>query len=90
MTDWTPEAIARDMRNALAHSIGLRDGDAMTPTLYLIALSRHDAITRDDMAIAYGRSLSDPNVDWPAVNRAIVQRWSLSALKYIKREAWKP
>ena len=27
--------------------------------------------------------------DWKAINRAIVARWSLSALNWIKREAWR-
>ena len=35
------------------------------------------------VAIAY-----DPDIDWAVVNKAIVERWSLSALKWIKRLAW--
>lgn len=48
--------------------------------------------TRDDVAISYAiairhRVLGETN--WRQVNTAIVERWSLSALEYIKREAWK-
>ena len=35
------------------------------------------------------RSSYHPTVDWGKVNRAIIERWSLSALNWIKREAWK-
>jgi hypothetical protein len=48
--------------------------------------------TRDDVVYAYARALCTPGAaefDWRAVNRAITKRWSVSALKYIKREAWK-
>lgn len=50
-------------------------------------------MTRDDVALTYAfgiRSRGQSNtIDWPAVNRAIMDRWSLSALKYIKEKAWK-
>lgn len=29
------------------------------------------------------------SADWPAVNRTIIDRWSLGALDRIKRAAWK-
>lgn len=46
-------------------------------------------ITRDDVALTYafGIRQGDP-IDWPKVNKAIIERWSMSALKYIKTEAW--
>lgn len=47
-------------------------------------------MTRRDVALTYAFALRDPDrVDWPAVNGAIVNRWSMSALGYIKDVAWK-
>lgn len=46
--------------------------------------------TRDDVAITYAMALgSDEHIDWPKVNAAVVDRWSVSALEYIKGKAWK-
>lgn len=52
------------------------------------------APTRKDMALMYADAIqSERNgvveVDWPAINRAIIDRWSLSGLKWIKARAWK-
>lgn len=33
--------------------------------------------------------LDQDRVDWPAVNKAVVAGWSLSALDWIKAFAWK-
>jgi len=45
---------------------------------------------RDIVAIAYAFALvSSEEVDWPKVNKAIIERWSVSALEYIKTKAWK-
>jgi len=51
---------------------------------------------RDTVAVAYALALRksfDPRlddvVDFATVNRAIMERWSLSALKYIKTKAWR-
>ena len=30
-----------------------------------------------------------PTINWEKVNKAIIERWSLSALKFIKNKAWK-
>ena len=47
-------------------------------------------MTRDDVALTYAFGLrSVEPIDWLAVNRAIIARWSKSALKYIKEQAWK-
>jgi hypothetical protein len=52
-------------------------------------------MTRDDVALTYAFAIrqsvarQSARVDWTAVNHAIVERWSLSALKYIKRSAWR-
>lgn len=48
------------------------------------------AAKRLDVAKVYGLALrSRDNTDWPQVNRAIIQRWSVSALVWIKQKAWK-
>lgn len=44
---------------------------------------------RDDIARTYALALNSSYVtDWKRVNEAIIKRWSLSALKYIKERAW--
>ena len=47
--------------------------------------------TRREMAELYAVLMhpqhSKPN--WPELNRAIMDRWSLSGLKWIKARAWK-
>lgn len=50
------------------------------------------AVTRASVAMTYAltlRSSERTRVDWAKVNRAIQQRWSRSALEWIKREAHK-
>jgi hypothetical protein len=47
------------------------------------------AMTRRQVALTYRLALrSEDRVDWPKVNQAIISRWSVSALLYIKRIAW--
>jgi hypothetical protein len=47
-------------------------------------------MTRGDVALTYAFALYEgDDIDWPKVNQAIIDRWSLSALKYIKEAAWK-
>lgn len=51
-------------------------------------------MTRDSMAASYRRVLVVPGalgiegVDWRRVNEAIIARWSLAGLKFIKKRAW--
>jgi hypothetical protein len=46
--------------------------------------------TRDDVALTYALALrTNANTDWHKINAAIIERWSPSALEYIKRKAWK-
>lgn len=48
--------------------------------------------TRDDVAMTYAMSLVSSerdSVDWEKVNKAIIERWSMNALVYIKTRAWK-
>lgn len=45
---------------------------------------------RKDIALTYAISLkSSDETDYAKVNNAIIQRWSLSGLVYIKELAWK-
>jgi hypothetical protein len=46
---------------------------------------------RDDVALTYAFGLRDTpdEIDWSKVNHAIIDRWSMAALKYIKERAWK-
>lgn len=51
-------------------------------------------ITRDSLSLTYAMSIcSDEQknkaIDWKRVNDAIIHRWSMSALTYIKVKAWK-
>jgi aminopeptidase N len=47
-------------------------------------------ITRDKLALTYAMAIcSSDNTDWKQVNAAIIKRWSLSTLEYIKQKAWK-
>ena len=44
---------------------------------------------RRDVAKTYRLAMgSSEPTDWAQVNRAIVARWSMSALEYIKQQAW--
>ncbi len=48
------------------------------------------ASTRNIVALAYAHALrSYDNTDYRQVNEAILARWSLNALNYIKTRAWK-
>lgn len=50
----------------------------------------HDEMKRNDIALTYAMALtSDEDIDFPKVNAAIIDRWSTSALAYIKTRAWK-
>lgn len=44
---------------------------------------------RDNIVMTYALALmSTDTTDWKRVNTAIINRWSLSALEYIKNKAW--
>lgn len=44
---------------------------------------------RNDVAKTYALALrSSEETDWSAVNRAIIERWSMHALTWIKTRAW--
>lgn len=46
---------------------------------------------RDDVKLTYAFGIRDcpDDVDWRRVNHAILDRWSMNALKYIKEGAWR-
>lgn len=47
-------------------------------------------LKREDVAMSYAFAIrQDAKLDWRKVNEAIIDRWSLSALKWIKERAWK-
>ena len=47
--------------------------------------------TRKDIAKIYGQALKEglAGTDWKLVNQAIIERWSITGLIYIKNLAWK-
>ena len=46
--------------------------------------------TRDNVALTYAFCLDyGDKIDWKNMNMAIIERWSMSGLKYIKSKAWK-
>jgi hypothetical protein len=47
-------------------------------------------LTREDVALSYALAIrSGGDLDWRLINQAIIDRWSLSALKWIKEYAWR-
>ena len=46
---------------------------------------------RVDVALTYAFGLRDEpdSIDWPKINGLIVDRWSPSALRWIKEYAWR-
>ena len=61
------------------------------PTATLLAEIANYAMKRNDVALTYSICLSpgsSERTNWEAVNAAIVARWSVSALIYIKTRAW--
>ena len=47
-------------------------------------------LTRDDVAMTYAFGIrGGEQIDWAKVNHAILDRWSMNALKYIKEKAWR-
>jgi hypothetical protein len=47
---------------------------------------------RADIAATYAfliRQQTQERPDWPKINGAIIERWSMAGLKWIKNRAWK-
>ena len=62
------------------------------PEGYLLEEIANPAMKRLDVARTYRLILASgdaPRVNWRVVNTAIIDRWSVSALEWIKRFAWK-
>lgn len=54
----------------------------------LLAVIADRSKTQAHAAHAYSQLIGQP-VDWKAVNRAIIDRWSVSGLNRVKERAWK-
>ena len=60
------------------------------PTKTLLVEISLPEMKQPDIALTYALALrSSAHVDWSAVNRAIIERWSVSGLERIKKLAWK-
>lgn len=60
------------------------------PEGYLLEEIANPQMRRRDVAMTYRLALkSADRVNWGTVNRAIISRWSVSALEWIKAEACK-
>lgn len=47
-------------------------------------------LKREDVALSYAFAIRQgEKLDWRKINEAIIERWSPSALKWIKTRAWK-
>ena len=58
-------------------------------TELLLMEAADKVITRNSIAVTYSMALcSSEPTDWARVNAAIIERWSPSALTYIKERAW--
>jgi hypothetical protein len=62
------------------------------PEGYLLEEIANPAMKRIDIAKTYRLILASGDqerVNWRTVNTAVIERWSESALEWIKREAWR-
>jgi hypothetical protein len=58
-------------------------------TQHLLREIADKEFTRRDVAQSYALAMrSSEETDWTKVNRAIIDRWSVSALEFIKAQAW--
>jgi len=64
--------------------------ELMFPGKVLIAETKNKRFKRDDVAKTYAMALnSSREIDWRAVNSAVIDRWSFAGLEYIKDKAHK-
>ena len=64
--------------------------ELMNPTDALLWDIRNSEVKRDSIAATYSLALqSSEPTDWAKVNQAIIARWSMAGLEYIKNRAWK-
>ena len=58
-------------------------------TQHILGEIADKTFTRRDVAQSYALAMrSSEPTDWATVNAAIIERWSPSALEYIKELAW--
>lgn len=58
-------------------------------TYCVLQLIEDKRVKRNDIARVYRNAICyNAPVDFKAINAAIIDRWSLSALEYIKNRAW--
>jgi len=58
----------------------------------LLAEIADSRMKRNDIATSYAMALCSSerdSIDWSKVNHAIIDRWSIAALRYIKDRAWR-
>jgi hypothetical protein len=68
--------------------------DLVDPQGVLLREIADKRMTRDDVAMTYAFAIRQHDggrdqVDFAKVNHAILDRWSMAALKYIKEKAWR-
>lgn len=54
-----------------------------------LLLAVRESNSRGEMAEVYSHHLDDRDINWSVVDSAILKRWSISGLAYIKERAWK-
>ena len=60
------------------------------PQRVILAEISNPVFKRDSVATTYAFCIrQNEECDFPTINRAIIDRWSVSALEYIKQRAWK-
>ena len=60
------------------------------PTETLLEAIKDPKVKQADVAGLYRICFNKPDaVNWEAVNKAIIERWSMSGLTRIKNKAWK-
>jgi hypothetical protein len=64
--------------------------ELLNPTDALLWDIKNQEVKRDSVAATYALALqTSVSTDWLKVNQAIIARWSMSGLEYIKKRAWK-
>lgn len=64
--------------------------DMVDPQGVILREIADNRLTRDDIASTYAWCIRQRDeCDFRVINQAILERWSLSGLAYIKKRAWK-
>ena len=45
--------------------------------------------TRDEVVEHYKNALYITGIDWSQINKVLIEKWSVSGLRYIKMNAWR-